>query len=279
MSIPHRRRWIDFGKALWHAFNDDDVLNGAAVLAFFFLLAVFPAAIFVLSLLPYLSIPHLQQAILDLLHQILPVQSANLFESTIQYAASEGTRGLLTFGLIFTLWSGSTGVYALSEQLNTICEAKEERPFWKVRGIAILMTVFFALLTIGTLSLVIFGGAIQSWIASFIGWSEPLRLFFATMRWVIIAAAGLLGLAVAYRFGPNVNSKFQLISPGNVTAAILIAVASVGFQFYVSKFGHYSATYGSLAAIIVLMLWMYLAGIAVLVGYEINKISHRHKCQ
>ena len=277
MRIPGPRPWINFAKTLWHEFDDDDVLNGGAVLAFFFLLAAFPAAIFVLSLLPSLSIPHLQHAIVDLLHQILPQQSANLFEGTIQSVTSGGRKGLLTFGLVFALWSGSTGVFALSEQLNAICDVTEERPFWKARGIAILMTAFFTLLTIGTLSLVIFGGAIQSWIASVIGWSEPLRLLFATLRWIILAAAVLLGIAVVYRYGPSVNAKFRFISPGNVTAAILIAVASAGFQFYVSKFGDYGATYGSLAAIIVLMLWMYMAGIAVLVGYEVNKILHSHK--
>ena len=277
MRFPRRRQWVDFAGNLWRDFQDDDILNGAAVLAFFFLLAVFPAAIFVLSLLPYLSIPHLQQAIVDLLHQVLPQQSASLFEGTIRYAESGGKEGLLTFGLILSLWSGSTGVYAITEQLNAICDVKEPRSFWKARGIAILMTVFYAVLTIGTLSLVIFGGAVQSWMASIIGWSQPLRVFFATLRWVMIAAAGLLGLAVAYRYGPNVNARFRFISPGNVVAAILIAVGSVGFRFYVSRFGNYSATYGSLAAIIVLMLWMYLAGIALLVGYEINNIVHRHK--
>lgn len=278
VSMPSPSRWKDFAKALWHQFNHDDVLNGAAVLAFFFMLAAFPAAIFVLSLLPFLSIPHLQQAILDLLHQVLPQQAASLFEGTIKSVTSGGDQGLLTFGLIFALWSGSTGVYALTEQLNAICGVTEERPFWKARGIAILMTLFFAVLMIVALSLVIFGGAIQSWMASIIGWSEPLRIFFATMRWVIIAAAGLLGLAVAYRYGPNLNARFRFISPGNVAAGGLVAAASIGFQFYVSKFGHYSATYGSLAAIIVLMLWMYLAAIAVLVGYEVNKIWH-HKCE
>lgn len=277
MSISGHGRWIDFAKSLWREFQDDDILNGAAILAFFFLLAVFPAAIFVLSLLPSLSIPHLQQAILDLLHQILPEQSANLFDGTIRYARSGGKEGLVTFGLIFTLWSGSSGVYAITEQLNAICDVKEGRPFWKARGIAILMTVFFALLTIGTLSLVIFGGAIQSWMASMIGWSHALRIFFATVRWIIIAAASLLALAVAYRFGPDEDVQFRFISPGNVVATLLIAAASIGFRFYVSKFGNYSATYGSLAAIIVLMLWMYMAGIALLVGYEINKLLHSHR--
>jgi membrane protein len=257
---------------LWREIQDNNVLDGAAVLAFFFVLAIFPAMIFVLSLLPSLSIPHLQQAILDLLHQVLPEQSANLFEVTIRYVSSSGHSGLLTFGLIFTLWSASSGVYAIMQQLNVISGATEGRPFWKVRGTAILLVLFFALLLIVALSLAIFGGAVQSWMASIIGWSRPLRTFFATLRWIILAAALLLGLAVTYRFGPNLEGEFRYLSPGGVTAGILIALASVGVRFYVSEFGNYGATYGSLAAIIVLMLWTYMFGIALLVGWEINKI-------
>lgn len=264
---------------MWREIQDDRVLDGAAVLAYFFLLAVFPAAIFVLSLLPSLSIPHLQQAILDLLHQVLPEQSANLFEGTVRYVASEGREGLLTFGLIFTLWSASTGVYAIMEQMNVVYGVKERRSFWKARGTALLLMVFFVVLAIGSLSLVIFGGVVQSWFASIIGWSRPLLVFFATLRWIIIAVALLLALAVTYRFGPDVNLKFRFISPGNVIAATLIALASIGFRFYVSKLSNYAATYGNLAAMIILMLWIYMAGIALLVGCEINTVLRERESE
>ena len=111
-------------------------------------------------------------------------------------------------------------------------------------------------------------------------WMEPaLLIFFATIRWIIIAVGLLLALAVTYRFGPDVNASFRFISPGNVVAAALIALASIGFRFYVSKFGNYSATYGNLAAMIILMLWMYMAGIALLVGCEINVILHPRKSE
>jgi len=270
---------IDFARDLWREIQDDHLLDGAAVLAYFFSLAVFPAAIFVLSLLPSLSIPHLQQAILDLLHQVLPQQSADLFEGAVQYVASEGTRGMLTIGLIFTVWSASTGVYAIMQQLNVVYDVKEQRPFWKARGISILLMLLFVLMAIGSLSLVIFGGVVQSWLASIIGWSRPLLIFFATLRWIIIAAALLLALAVTYRFGPCVNLKFRFILPGNLVAATLIALDSIGFRFYVSKFGDYSATYGNIAAMIILMLWMYIAGIALLVGCEINAILRPHESE
>ena len=266
---------MNFASSLWRGIQDHHVLDGAAVLAFFFLLAVFPAAIFVFSLLPSLSIPHLQEAMLDLLNQALPEQSANFFKGTVRHV--EGGKGLLTFGVILSLWSGSTGVYALMEQLDLIRAARDTRPLWKARGIAILLLLFFAVLAIGALSLVIFAGTLQSGLASLIGWSQPLRIFFATLRWIIIAAALLLALAVAYRFGPDAKTRFRFISSGNVVAAVLIALASIGFRFYVSQFGDYSATYGSLAAIIILMLWMYMAGIAVLVGCETDTIQHRNR--
>ncbi|HLW81644.1 MAG TPA: YihY/virulence factor BrkB family protein [Candidatus Acidoferrales bacterium] len=268
---------MHFAAVLWREIQDDRVLDGAAVLAYFFLLAVFPAMIFVLSLLPSLSIPHLQEAILNLLHQVLPQQSANLFEASVRYVTSEASGGLLTFGLLFTLWSASTGAYAIMEQLDVVYDVKDQRPFWKARGTALLLMVFFVVLAIGSLSLVIFGGVVQSWVASLIGWSHPLLAFFATLRWVIIAAALLLALAVTYRFGPDVNLKFRFISPGNVVAATLIALVSIGLRFHVSKFANYSATYGNLAAMIILMLWMYMAGIALLVGCEINAILHPNK--
>jgi membrane protein len=163
------------------------------------------------------------------------------------------------------------------EQLNVVYGVKERRGFWKVRGTAILLMVLFVLLEIGFMSLVIFGGVVQSWLASIIGWSRPLLVFFATLRWIIIAVGLLLALALTYRLGPDVNLKFQFISPGNVIAATVIALASIGFRFYVSKFGDYSATYGNLAAMIILMLWMYMAGLALLVGCEINTILQQNK--
>jgi membrane protein len=271
------RSLMAFSKQLWREIDDHHMFNGAAALAYFFLLAVFPAAIFIISLLSYLSIPHLQHAIMDLLRQVLPEQSASLLKRTVEQVVVEKAGGLLTFGVIFTLWSASAGVYALMQQLNLAYAARDTRPFWKVRGVSIALMLLFVLLMIGSLSLAILGGVVQSWLASIIGWSRPLLLFFATLRWMILAIALLFGLAVIYRFGPDVNVKFRFISPGNVVGAGLIAFASMGFRLYVSKFANYSTTYGSLGAIIILMLWLYLTGIAVLVGCEINVILRLDK--
>lgn len=265
-------RKTKFLRDLWHEVLNDDIFNGAAAMAYFLLLSIFPAAIFLISLIPYLSIPHLQQAIMDLLHQVLPGQAASLFEDTVKQIAAERKGGVLTFGLVFTLWSASTGIYAIMEQLNITFDVRERRPFWKARGIAVLLLFLFIVLIIGSLSLVIFGGVIQGWIAAWVGWSRPLLILFATLRWIIIALFLLLGLAVIYYFGPDAKQKFQFISPGNIVGAVLIACASIGFRIYVSHFGSYNATYGSLGAMIILMLWLYLSGIALLVGSEVNAL-------
>lgn len=272
MRISYRGRWTDFIRHLWQSIEDDQVFNGAAAMAYFLLLAVFPAAILVLSMVPYLHIPHLQQALMDLLQQVLPPEAAALLDQTLMQVLSKKAGGLLTFGAVFTIWSASTGMYAVMQQLNMAYEVKERRPFWKVQGTAILLTAIFIGLVIGSFSLVIFGGVVQSWVASLLGWSHPLRIFFATVRWIIIAAALLLGIALIYRFGPDVNSKFRYFSPGGIAGAVLAAIASIGFRIYVFFFGSYNATYGSLGATIILMLWLYLVGIALLVGGEINSI-------
>lgn len=272
MNLPYQRRCLDFTQHLWQSIQDDQVFNGAAALAYFLVLAIFPAVVFILSVLPYLNVPHLQEAIFGLLNQALPADAATLLDQTVSQIVSKQAGGLLTFGALFTVWSASAGIYALMQQLNVAYEIKERRAFWKVRCISILLMAIFVFLVIGSFSLIVLGGVIQSWVASLIGWSHPLLIFFATVRWIIIAAALLLGISLIYSFGPDVTPKFRYVSPGGVAGAALIALSSIGVRLYVLFFGNDSAMYGSVGAIVILMLWLYLVGIALLVGGEINSI-------
>jgi membrane protein len=263
---------------LWKEIKEDNVFTGAAALSFYLLLSIFPATIFLLSLLPYLPIADLEQAIMDLLHQVLPEQAAGLFEGTVTDITSQKQGGgFLTFGFLFTLWSASSGLYAAMQQLNITYDVKEGRPFWKSRGIAILLTLLFFVLVIGAFALVVFGGVIQDRIGNVIGTSDLLLTVFATLRWVIIGFFLLLGFAVIYYYGPDVEQEFRFISPGSVVGAVLLVLASLGFRYYVSNFGNYGATYGSLGAVIILLMWLYMAGVVILIGSEINAvIEHYH---
>lgn len=272
----HGFSWIQFIKDLYNELSNHNVYNGAAALAFYLMLSIFPAAIFLLSLLPYLPIPHLHEAIMDLLGQVLPQESARLFTGTINDVTSQRHGGLLSFGLIFLIWSGSSGLYAIMHQLNITYDVKESRPFWKVRGTAmVLMGIFFSLV-MGGFGLIVFDGFIQDWIGNHLGWNKPLLIFFASIRWIVISACLLLAIAIIYCFGPDVDQKFRFISPGSVFSFVSLVLASLGFRIYVAEFANYSATYGSIGAVIVLQLWLYIAGLVLLVGSEVNILVERY---
>lgn len=265
-----------FVKDLNGEISNHNVYNGAAALAYYLMLSIFPTAIFLLSLLPYLPIPHLEQAIMDLLGQVLPQETAKLFTGVINDVVSNRHGGLLSFGLVFLVWSASSGLYAIMQQLNITYEVKEGRPFWKARGIALLLMALFLVLVVGGFSLIVFGGLIQDWVAGYLGRSKPLLLFFAGFRWTVVLAALLLAFATIYYFGPDVEQKFKFISPGSVFGVILLVIASLGFRIYVANFSNYSATYGSIGAVIVLQLWLYMVGMVILMGSEVNVLYEQY---
>jgi membrane protein len=261
-----------FIKRLYSEIDRDQVSNAAGALAFYTMLALLPAAIFGLSLLPYLGIPHLQQAITDLLYQLMPRAAADLFTQTVQRMLSQRNTRLLSFSLAFAIWSGSSGLRALMQQLNVVHGVSERRPFWKTRAIAAgLMLLWFGLLVV-TLGVVIFGGVVQHWAASVIGWSPALRLLFSTVRWLLIGFALLTGFAVIYRLAPDVDRPFRWFAAGNFFAALGLVLASFGFKIYVSNFGQYELTYGGLGAAISLLLWLFIGGLVILIGAEINDL-------
>jgi membrane protein len=268
--------WKRFLRDLWQEAERDHLTTGAAALAYFLMLSIFPAAIFLLSLLPYLPIAHLEQAIMDLLREVMPVEAAELFTTTVQRVVSERRGGLLSFGLLAAVWTAATGLYAVMEQLNVTYGVEDSRPFWKKRGIALLLVLLFGLLVIGAFGLIVFGGVLQAQLAQVLGWSTALLAFFATLRWVIILAMLLLGLAVAYYFGPDVQQNFRIISPGSIVGVVVLLLAALGFRFYVDHFASYEATYGSLGAVIILLLWLYVTGLAILVGSEINALFEHY---
>ena len=269
--------WKQFLKDLYREISDDNVFNGAAALAYYLMLAIFPAAIFLLTLLPYLPVPNLSEAVMDLLRQAMPGEAANLFAGVVQNVTTQRRGGLLSFGLLFTLWSASSGLYAIMQQLNITYGVKEGRPFWKARGTALMLMLLFVLLVVGAFGLVVGGGMIQNMIASVLGRSQALLIFFAVFRWVVIVLLLLLGFAVVYYFGPDVEQRFRFITLGSTIGVILLIVTSLAFRFYVTGFSDYNATYGSLGAVIVLLLWLYITGLVILVGSEINALIEHYE--
>lgn len=255
--------------------RQDRITASAAALAFYSMLALFPAAIFALSLLPYLPIANLEQAIMDLVGQAMPGQAAGLFEQTIRGVVSNRRGGLLSFGLLFTLWSASSGMYAVMQELDAVHRVRDRRPFWRARAIALLLTLGAMLLVFGALALAIAGGALLGWLERAFGFSSVLLFFFAALRWLVIAFALLVALALVYRFGPDVKQRFALFTPGTVAGAAALALAAFAFKLYVGHFGSYDKTYGSLGAVIVLLMWLFVTGLVLLFGAEIDVLARR----
>lgn len=273
--IVRARDWKQFVRRLWRELQDDQISDGAAALAYYMVLALFPSAIFCLSVLPYLPIAHLDDAIMDLVHQTLPSTAADLMTSTVRAMVSRRSGGLVSFGLVFALWSAMSGMLGLMDQLDNVYDAREDRTFWSARARALLLTIAFFVLVLGTLVLVVFGGSLQSFIGDHLGWSGALLIFFAALRWLIIVAALHLALSLIYFWGPNVRQRFALVTPGSVVGTVGLLVASIGFKIYVEKFGDYDALYGSLGAVIVLLLWLFVAGWVILFGAELNDVLRR----
>jgi membrane protein len=269
--------WQQSARQLWAEIQADQISNGAAALAFYMVLALFPSAIFCVAAVPYLPIAHLDNAILDLVHQTLPATAADLMTSTVRAVVSRRSGGLVSFGLVFALWSAMSGMLVLMEQLDVVYEAREERTFWRARARALLLTMAFFGLMLGTLALVVFGGSLQSYIGDHFGWSGTLRLIFAGLRWVMILTALHLAFSLIYFWGPNVTQPFALVTPGSVVGTAGVLVASILFKIYVEKFADYDALYGSLGAVIVLLLWLFVTGWVILFGAELNDVMGRRK--
>jgi membrane protein len=262
--------------ALNQKISDDNVYNGAAALGYYLTLAIFPAIILLMTIIPYLPIERVDEAIMDLLGQALPDEAFDMVAGIVTEVTQQQRGGLLSFSLLATLWAASTGMYAIMQQLNITYDVEEARSFVRARATAIILSLLFGLLVIGAFSLIVLGGVIQDWLGTHLGFSDALLVAFAAFRWVVIVMALLLGFAMIYRYAPNVEQKFVFISPGSLLGVTLLIIASLGFAIYTSNFADYSATYGSIGAVVILMLWLYIAGFVILIGSEINALIEHY---
>src|SRR5262245_35867996 len=265
-----------FLKELYNEIDEDEIFNGAAALGYYLTLAIFPAMIFVMALLPYLPIAGIDQAIMDLLRQAMPANAADMFVGVVREVTSQPRGGLLSFGALATLWATASGMYAIMQQLNITYDVTEKRSFLKARSLAIVLSLLFTALVVGGFAVIVLGGVAQDWLAQRYGLGPVVLTFFAVFRWIVIVAGLLLAFALMYYLAPNVKQRFIFITPGSVVGVLLLTGASLGFAWYVKNFGNYSATYGSIGAVIVLMRWLYIAGIAILFGSEINALIEHH---
>ncbi|TKH05364.1 YihY/virulence factor BrkB family protein [Peribacillus simplex] len=264
---------IKFSKKLIKEIKEDRVTGLAAEQAYYYLLALFPLLILLLSLLPYLNIDI--QTALDTIKTFMPAETMEVIEKNIINILSERNGGLLTFGFLGTIWSASNGMNAFIHSMNIAYDVEETRNFIKARFISIVLTLGLVVAFIVMLGLPVFGKVIIDLLQQVIPIPEETQIIFSLLRWVIAVVVISLVLTFLYRFAPNKSFPIKHVIPGAVTATVLWLGISLGFSFYVSNFANYSSTYGSLGGVIILMLWLYLSGLIFVIGGEINAILHR----
>jgi membrane protein len=263
----------DFAGRVWREANNDDVFGNAAKLAYYFLLALFPLLILLTSIIGLLLGPGtgLRHAFFNYLSQVMPSSAFQLIDKTMTEVSNASGAGKIWFGLLAALWAAASGTGAMMESLNSAYESTETRAWWKQRLVALVLTVALSVLIIGAV-VVIFGGSkIAEYLGNHYGFSDAFVITWKILQWPIALAFMLLAFALIYYFAPDVrNHKWEWITPGSTIGVILWLLVSFAFKGYLHFFDSYSKTYGSLGAVIVLMLWLYLTGAAVLVGGEIN---------
>lgn len=264
-----------YAKEFLSKFKEDNATILAAAQAYYYLLAIVPLLILLLSILPYLNID--PQRVMEFLGTILPGEVAATFEENIVSVVTTPSGGLLTFGILGTLWSASNAVSAFIKATNEAYDVEETRSFIKQKGLAILLTLFMLIAVIVALVLPIFGGTIIDLISSTLNLPSQTEILFQVLRWVISIAVMSIVLAFMYKFAPNKDFPFKEVFVGALIATVLWQLVSLGFSFYVSNFGSYSATYGSLGGLVVLILWFFLTGLILVIGAEINAIIHKRK--
>ena len=258
-------------KRVYHEINDDEVLTRSAALAYYFVSALFPMIFFLMAMLGLFAQSHdLQSSLLNYTARFMPEDAYRLVQKTLQEIANSSTGLKLAFGLVLALWSGAGGVVSIIDALNRCYHVKDSRPFWKQRLIALGMTVAIAALTIIALTIVLYGGDIADFVGAHIGLSSVTVIAWHIVQWPIALFFVVLSFALLYFWGPDTKQQWQWITPGAVVGVLTWIGASLLFRVYLHFFNSYSKTYGSLGAVIVLLLWLYISGLAILVGGEIN---------
>jgi membrane protein len=259
------------------ALVQEETLGRAAELSYYFVLALFPLLICISSAigLAFSNNQELYERAMAYAQTVMPQSAYQTVRAAVSDLTEGASRGKLSLALVFALWTASLGMDAAIKGLNVAYDIREFRPWWKRRLVAIGITLLLIVLLLAALLLILVGDAARQWLASSVSpvFLEPV---WAAIQWLTVVVFMLAGLSVTYLLGPNLKEqRWRAILPGSMIAFLCWIGASLGFRLYLKYFDSYSGTYGSLGAVIVLLLWLYLSGASILIGGEVNaQIRH-----
>jgi membrane protein len=267
--------WKEIGMRLWRQIWEDELLGRCAELAYFFLFSIFPLLLFLTTLLGYLAQASvaLRWNLFQYLARISPSRDVvALLNNTLTEITVARTGAKLYLSLFAAVWVSSNGMLAVSRTLNTACGLKESRPWWRRRLMAIVLTVTVSALIVSALVLFFYGGTIGETIADKLGIGAAFAVAWRIMQWLLVLVFVILGFEMVYNYAPNLGDSpnRQWGTPGAITGVSLWLLASFGLRLYLAYFHAYTTAYGSLGAVILLLLWFYLSAFALLMGGEVN---------
>jgi membrane protein len=265
--------WKELAKRVWSEISEDDIFGRSAQLSYYFLLALFPLLLFITAVLGQFAEAgsELRENLLSLLGSVVPQEAGDLIHETIEKVEEGSGGGKISFGILATLWAASNGMTAICQTLNIAYEVEETRPWWKVRLISLGLTIALAVLILSALTLTLFGSHIAEYVAASFSFGQVFTWTWKVLQWPVILIFVLAAFGLIYYLAPDVKKRsWHWVSPGATIAVLLWLVVSFAFRAYLSYFNSYNATYGSLGAVIILMLWFYLTGAAILIGGEVN---------
>ena len=256
-----------------HGIQEDDLFGRASELAYNFLLALFPLLLFMLTLFGLFASrsSELQRSLLFYFADFLPPSAFQLLKAITIEMAANATSGKLTFGIVLTLWFASGGMSSMISTLDAIYHVRESRTWLRGRAIALGLTIAILTLLITSLFIVLVGGHFTDWIGMKLHLTSITVIAWKGLQWVAVVLFVTLSFSLIYYFGPSLDQRrWHWITPGSIFGEFLWLTASAGLRVYLHFFNTYTATYGSLAAIMILLVWLYVTGLSFLIGGEIN---------
>lgn len=248
--------------------KENELTALAAQSTYYLILSFFPFLIFLITLISYT--PLLQDDVLFELRPFLPEEAFQMVMRNVRQIIGMRSGTLMSTGMLTTVFLASNGVAAMLRGINKAYHSQEKRPFWKVRGMALLFTLALTLTILMALMMLVFGQLIGTFVFDLVELPDIVRIIWGWTRIGGSLAAMILVFTLLYRFSPNRQVTLRDSFPGAIFATISWLIMSYGFSYYVNHFGNYSVTYGSIGAIIILLVWLYLSSVVILLGAEIN---------
>lgn len=262
-------------RTFYEAFWEDNCLGMAAQLAYYFFFALFPALLFLVAVASYFPVATLVDDMFRMLGGFVPEEALRIITDQLKKISEDRQGGLLTFGMLVTIWSSSGAMTAIIDTLNRAYDIDEGRPWWKVRLTAIALTTGVSVFIVASFALVTVGPTFAERLANTMGLGPAFEWSWKILQWPVVFTLVSAAIAGVYYWGPDAEQDWVWLTPGAISATLCWIAASLGFKYYVANMGNYTETYGAIGAFMVLMLWFYISGLVILLGAEMNaEIEH-----